>query len=221
MTSPVQMLALAATVVVATAVLTLRFLGEGPEPGETADDPTTVVVAGHPLTLPKNVVRFAAQRRPGAQARLDLALSWPELAGRTVATAARFDTPGLAADIVYLTIAPAGDGLDSAARLATVYARFFTGEPIGGPAGLEGHRMAMKSGYEDEIVWTEPGAVHPFVARCYPLTPGEAPSVCLHDLRIGAISVEWRFPAALLGERVALEAGLEQRLSEWGLPRPR
>lgn len=184
---------------------------------ETSSETVRVEVGGRPLEIPRNAIRFDEQRRPGPQTRLDLALSWPELEGRTPATSARFDTPDLAPDILFLTVEPRRDGWDSASRLAAVYARFFVGEPWDGPGGLQGRRLAPKSGYDDEEIWLEPGAVRPFVARCFPLAPATPPAVCLHDTNRGSLSVSLRFPKALLGQWREIEAGLDTRLGAWGI----
>ena len=200
-----------------TAVAVVMWRDDGRTAAETSPEPVRVEVGGRQLTVPKNAVRFADQRKPGPQSRLDLALSFPEFAGRGRDTAARFDTPDLAPDILYLTIAPRQDGWDSASRLATVYARFFVGEPWDGPAGLQGRRLSPKSGYGDEEIWMEPGVVHPFVARCFPLTPGEPPTVCLNDTNHGSLSVSLRFPKALLAQWRDLDAGLDIRLADWGV----
>ena len=187
---------------------------------EFSPEPVAVTVAERPLSVPKNAIRFVGQRRPGAQSRLDLVLSWPELTGRTHDTSPRFDAPGPNPDLIWVTVGPRGDGVDGATRLATVYVRLFVGEPWDGPAGLQGRRLSPRSGYDGEEVYFEPGAVHPFVARCYPLAPGEPIQTCLHDEVFGPLSVQWRFPKALLAEHVRLAEGLSARLAEWGVRAP-
>lgn len=204
-------------VALAAAVVAVLLRDDGRTATETSPEPVRLVVGGRPLMIPRNAVRFADQRVPGPQARIDLALSWPELEGRTEATAARFDTPDYARDIVHLTLRPRHEGADGAARLATVYARFFIGEPWEGPGGLQGRRLAPKSGYSDEEIFFETGVVRPFVARCFPLVPGEPAAMCLSDALHGAISAELRFPKALLGDWRALDAALEGRLAGWGI----
>jgi hypothetical protein len=204
-------------VALAAAVVAVLLRDDGRTATETSPEPVRLVVGGRPLMIPRNAVRFADQRVPGPQARIDLALSWPELEGRTEATAARFDTPDYARDIVHLTLRPRHEGADGAARLATVYARFFIGEPWEGPGGLQGRRLAPKSGYSDEEIFFETGVVRPFVARCFPLAPGEPTAMCLSDTLHGAISVELRFPKALLADWRALDAALDSRLAGWGI----
>lgn len=187
---------------------------------ELSPDPVAVTVADHPLAIPKNALRFVGQRRPGPQMRLDLALSWPELAGRTPQTTARFDAEGPIPDVIWVTVTPRGDAIDGAARLATVWVRLFVGDPWDGPTGLQGRRLSPKSGYDGEEIYFEPGVVHPFVARCYPLAPGEPVATCLHDEIVGPLAVQWRFPRGLLPEWPHLAEGLTARLAEWGVAKP-
>ncbi len=207
---------LVAVLVAATAAAFL-LRDDRRDVAETSPALVRVEIAGRALAIPGNALRFADQREPGSKARLDLALSWPELEGRTAETSARFDTPDYATDILFLTIEPRRDGWDSATRLAAVYSRFFVGEPWDGPGDLQGRRLAPKSGYEDEEIFLEPGVVRPFVARCFPLARGGRPAMCLHDVAHGALSVSLRFPKVLLTDWREIDAGLEGRLVAWGL----
>lgn len=216
MTGRIIRVVVAATAVLATGAL--WWAGRDGDRPETSSETVSLTLAGHRLTIPRNALRFADQRAPGERMRLDLALAWPELEGRTAANADRFDVADLAPDVVYVTLAADRGTRDSAGLLATVYARFFTGDAVAGPDGLTGRHMARGSGYDDEVVYFEPGSVHPFVARCWPLGAAQEPAVCLHDERIGAIAVEWRFPIGLLAQWRRLSQGLGERLAAWGLP---
>ncbi len=210
------LIGLAAVLAAATAVaVVIRRDDVGVSP--TSPQPIRLEIGGRPLDIPANAIRFSDQRVPGTRTRVDLALSWPELDGRSDTTAPRFDTSDQAADIVYLTLQPRHDTWDSATRLTAVYARFFVGEPWAGPGGLQGRRMSPKSGHADEEIYLEPGAVRPFVARCFPLAPGEPSRMCLRDVVHGNLLVTWRFPTALLGAWRDLDAGLDARLAGWGV----
>ena len=190
------------------------------ETSETSPEPVAVTVAGRALSIPRNAIRFAAQRRAGPRDRLDLALVLPEWSGRTDATSARFDVVGRPPDVVWLTIEPSRDGIDAAARLATVYSRLFVGDPREGPNGLVGRGLSPKAGYVDEEGWFEPGVVRPFVARCWPPAPGEEADVCLHDMVVAGVAVGLRFPKSMLADWPRLREGLRARLAEWGLAPP-
>ncbi|MDK9695236.1 MAG: hypothetical protein OEL76_02455 [Siculibacillus sp.] len=201
----------------AGAAALVLWRGTGPGLPATSPTPLRIEIGGRPLTLPANTIRFADQRVPGPHLGVDLALTWPELEGRSERTAARFDTPHYALDVVHLSIRPRQDTWDSASRLAAVYARFFIGEPWPGPAGLQGRRLSPKSGYADEVVYHEPGAVRPFVARCFPLAAGEPPKMCLRDVLHGNLLVTLRFPEVLLEHWRELDAALETHLAAWGV----
>ncbi len=210
--------ALLAGLAAVASVAVVRLLAD--DRPETSSEPIVVTVGDHRLAIPRNVVRFAAERTTRPLNRLDLALLWPELRGRGADDDARFDTPGLAPDVVVATLTPAGVGLDSAARLATVWSRFFEGDPRPGPDGLVVRRMSAASGYAGEEIVFEPGAVRPFAARCYPLTPGEAPNVCLHVTIDAGLMAEWRFPAERLAEWRRLADALPARLAGWRAAAP-
>lgn len=192
----------------------------GRETIEVSADPVAVTVADLPLRVPKNAVRFPAQRIAGPQPRLDLALLPPEWTGRTRQTADRFDEPAETSSVVWVTVSPATDQLESAARLATVYARLFVGEPLDAPEtlGLVGRHLSPQAGYAGEEVWFEPGVVHPFVVRCYPLVPGGPVTTCLGEERHGALMIARRFSRAHLAEWRSLRDGLAARLAAWGVP---
>lgn len=210
----------AALAALAALVLVLWRGDGGRETSETSPEPVRVEVAGHPFAIPLNAVRFPGERRPGPQERLDLALLAPEWIGRTTANAARFDEPAATSDVVWVTISKATGEMDSAALLATVYSRFFEGDPLPAPdgLGLTGRRLAAKAGYVGEEVWFEPGAVRPFVARCWPIAPNGAVTTCLGVKTVGDLSIARRFPYARLGDWRALSDGLDARLAEWGVP---
>lgn len=194
----------------------------GRETIETSPAPVAVTVAGHDLAVPMNAIRFPAQRHPGPQARLDLALLAPDWSGRTAANADRFDEPAANSDVVWVTLTRAEGTGDSATRLATVYARFFEGDPLGAPEdlGLVGRRLAAKSGYVGEEVWFEPGVVRPFVARCWPLAQNGPVATCRTEETVAGLSIALRFPRARLASWRELRTGLLARLAEWGAPAP-
>ncbi|MCE1237968.1 MAG: hypothetical protein LWW93_16585 [Hyphomicrobiales bacterium] len=194
----------------------------GRETIETSPAPVAVSVAGHELAVPMNAIRFPAQRSPGAQPRLDLALLGPDWSGRTAATADRFDEPAANSDVVWVTLTKAENGDESTTRLATVYARFFEGDPLDAPEdlGLVGRRLAAKSGYVGEEVWFEPGVVRPFVARCWPLAPNGPVVTCRAEETAAGLSIALRFPRARLASWRDLRTGVLARLAEWGVPAP-
>lgn len=175
------------------------------------DDPRPVVltIAGDTLSIPANMIRFAGTRRGGAVERADLTLHWPTLEGYSEPLAEAFKDGSPMAPIVFASIAARDSPLDSTARLGDVYARFFTDRPIGGPSGLVGRRLAAESGYSGEVVFFDPVAARPFVARCLEAATPEVPATCLRDVDFGrGLSLLYRFNRVLLPEWRALDTGL-------------
>lgn len=212
---------LAVIVPAATAIGIVLWDDEnGRERPELSTRPIALTVAEQPLTIPANVLRFVGQRRPGAHGRLDLALAWPDLAGRGETNVDLFDAPGRQPDIVWVTITPRGEAMSGIERLATVYGRLFVGEAWEGPAGLQGRRLSAKAGYVGEEVYYEPGAVRPFVARCYARDATGPVDTCLHDEVIGRLWVQWRFARERLDDWQGLAERMETRLAEWGARGP-
>jgi hypothetical protein len=206
-----------------------------------AGGPLTVTIAGEPLVVPPDWIRFGSQRRSGAASRLDLGLTWPDLqpeprpgsekpasgttpaAAPSSADAAAAAEAGLAKPVLVFAIEPRPTELDMAGRLGTVYARFILPDALDAPDGLSGRKLAAGSGYEDEELYFEPGAVRPFVARCFPLERKGPIGTCLTDLNIGrGLNLSMRFPRALLPEwhalRQAAETVSDRLLTEAGSP---
>ena len=184
----------------------LRLAGPGPASVARAGEPIAVEVAGEALSVPPALIRFADQRRPGRHARLDFVLAWPGLGAPGAHAARGLDDTAPDPTLVFLSIEPREGALDSSTRLATVYGRFFAGEPFDGPAGLVGRRMAPGSGYEDEIVFFEPGSVRPFAARCFAAEAAGRASLCLREIAIGRdLAATYRFRYGLIGEWRALD----------------
>lgn len=194
----------------------------GSETVETSPTPVAVELAGRVLSIPMNTIRFPTQRRAGPQDRLDLALLFPDWTGRTQADGARFDETGIASDVIWVTLAPAGNEMDQAGRLATVYARLFVGDPLAAEddLGLVGRRLSPEAGYVGEEVWFEPGVVHPFVARCWPLAPNGPVTTCLNEEIVDGVMVGRRFSRARLARWREVRSGLSARLGAWGLGAP-
>lgn len=194
----------------------------GRETIDVSADPVEVTVAGLTLHVPKNAIRFPAQRVAGPQARLDLALLPPEWTGRTPQNADRFDEPAEKSTVTWVTLTPATGELDSAARLATVYARLFVDAPLEAPdtLGLVGRRLSPQAGYAGEEVWFEPGVVRPFVVRCYPLAPAGPVTTCLGEETRAGLTITRRFARAQLAGWRDLRDGLAARLAAWGVPAP-
>ena len=176
-----------------------------------SDDPTPVAlaIAGEPLAIPANMLRYAATRRGGPVERADLIMQWPTLQGYSDRSDGAFTQVVPSAAIVYATISARDSALDASQRLDEVYARFFTGKALPGPAGLVGRTLTADSGYAGEIVFFSPHQPRPFVARCLAGATAEIPSTCLRDIQFGrGLMLLYRFDRELLPDWQALDTGL-------------
>ena len=175
--------------------------------------PVAMIVAGEPMEVPANMIRFRSDRRGGALDRLSLLLHWPDLGGFSEAVAEDFKSPAPTAPLIFVTISARDTHLDATARLKPVYARFFEGPPIAGPAGLVGHRLAADSGYGGEIVFAAPGP-RGFVARCLAEQSSEIAATCIRDVNVGqGLSMLYRFNRSMLADWQAMDAGLVSTVS--------
>lgn len=217
---PAMLAAVAA--LLALAIGALWFLaGDG---DDTAPRPVALTISGEPLTIAANRIRFADQRHGGVLPRVDLAVLWPDLAGRTAANRDAFALPRPDAPVLQIAIEPATVALDSAARLASVYVRAFAAEPpdaaLAPPVdGLVARRFVPGSPYVDETLYFEPGSVHPFVARCFPRADGDERRLCLTEIGFGkSLVAAIRFPPALLADWRRLQGACQGLLD--GLIQP-
>src|SRR5882672_6900985 len=88
------------------------------------------------FNVPPAAIRFKVQRRPGAQARIDLTFTWPSLTPpdsriKPLPT----DAPDVT-DRLFVTIAVTDSSLSPLERLKTIYPRYADAAPILGADGL-------------------------------------------------------------------------------------
>lgn len=99
------------------------------------------------------------------------------------------------------------DSSDPGDRAATLYARFLSPLAQDGPEGLVRRQFEAGSPYDFEELFLAPPDGRRFYARCLK-PPVNAPNeACLSMFRDGALDVELRYPASLLGEWDALYDG--------------
>src|SRR5262249_49192326 len=152
------------------------------------DPPLPITVAGVAFSLPPAAVRVPAQRRPGAQERVDLVFLWPSFEppdpnakpGTDMAAGSSRPSPP-----VFMTIDAAGDTLARAERARTLYPRYAAPEPVPGPDGLT--LLAFRDGtpYQGEDLIYDAGATA-FLVRCSRNRAGPTPGICLYERRIHA-----------------------------------
>lgn len=182
--------------------IALRGLGGKPSPVD-------LIVAGEPMTIPANMIRFRSERRGGAVDRVDLLLHWPGLEGFSEVLADDFKDNSPRAPLIFVTISARDTPLDADTRLTPVYSRFFEGPAIAGPAGLTGRALSDESGYRGEIIFYAPEGGAPFVARCLAEETPEIPATCIRDVNIGqGLSMLYRFNKVFLGNWRTIDSGL-------------
>jgi hypothetical protein len=203
-------------VLISLTVTALGFVGYAlwpswPGQDVTLDAPSLpITVAGALFNVPPQAIRIAAQRRSGAQERVDLVYLWPSLAPPDPNGPA----PNLAErDRLFVTIA-AATAMAPIERLKTIYPRYIATEPTQGPAGLAIFAFRDGSPYQGEDVVFDAEAPERFLARCArtvnPLTPG----TCLAERRIGDADLTARFPRDWLASWSDVEAGLEKLVTQ-------
>jgi len=156
-----------------------------------------ITVAGVAFNLPPAAIRVPAQRRPGAQERVDLAFLWPSLEppdpNAKPPAPGTMPTPSQAFARVFMTIAAAGDTLAPADRALTIYPRYTAAQAAPGPGGLTVVAFRDGTPYQGEdLIYDEPAPS--FFVRCTRNRAGPVPGICLYERRIDAADVVVRFP---------------------------
>jgi hypothetical protein len=182
--------------------------------GRTMDrTPVNLFIAGTALTIPANMIRFAAARHSGATDRADLLLHWPELDGFAEHNAAVFRDIEPTAPLIFVTILGRDADFGTTGWLDRIYTRYFSDDAWAGPDGLVGVRLAEDSGYAGEDLFFQPDATEPFVARCTPEGNSEMPSTCMREILIGdALIARYRFNKTLLGEWEKIDPAVRARV---------
>ena len=125
-----------------------------------------ITIGGVAFNVPPAAIRFKVQRRPGAQARVDLSFVWPSLTPpdpsiKPLPT----DAPDVT-DRLFVTIAASDSTLSPAERLKAIYPRYADAAPIVGTDGLSLQGFRDGSPYQGEDLILEPAAPERFLLRC-------------------------------------------------------
>ena len=171
--------------------------------------PLDITIGPDRLHIPENAIRFPEQRVSGKQEQINLALQWPEMTGYDQASAQRFFDISNTGSLIFIQMSQSIMTRDMSGRVGPIYERLFDGPAQPGPAGLAIHRFRQGSGYGDEVLLTDPnGGAEPYAVRCVlPATPAQSTGAdCQRDILAGSdLSVQYRFPAALLKDWKALD----------------
>ncbi|WP_440981738.1 hypothetical protein [Shinella sumterensis] len=179
-------------------------------------DVLDIIVGQDHVRLPANTIRFEEQRRIGRAERIDLYLTWPEMAGYSNAERLRFNDAGRPESLVFLNLSQSTMSKDMSGRLDPIYSQLFDERSEPGPAGLVLRRLKGNSAYGDEVFFTgtlPDGA--DYAVRCMmPADEKQSTSAdCQRDIHIGRdLSVLYRFSSRLLPQWQAIEARMRDYL---------
>lgn len=184
-----------------------------PEAPVKLDAPSLpIVVAGTVFNIEPAAIRMAVQRRPGTQARVDLAYLWPSLKPPDPSVQPTIGAPFDPNERLFVTIASGGGALPLMERVRTIYPRYLVPEPSAGPAGLTLRAFRKGTPYQDEELAFESAAPTHFLARCsrHGVTNSGA---CLLERRIGGADITVRFPRDWLTDWESVAAGIDRLLA--------
>jgi hypothetical protein len=203
-------LGLAATVLAAAPVVYMLWPAAAPV---SPDAPALPITIGNVLfNVPPAAIRFKAQRRSGAQARIDLTFVWPSLTPPDPNLKPKpSDTPDVT-DRLFVTIAASDSTLAPMERLKTIYPRYLEGVAVVGQDGLSRQSFRDGTAYDGDELIVDPAAPERSLLRCG--RRGDTiPSMCLHERRIAGADLMLRFPRAWLKDWHTVGAGLERLIA--------
>jgi hypothetical protein len=179
------------------------------------DAPALPVTIGNVLfNVPPAAIRFKAQRRTGAQPRVDLTFVWPSLAPPDPAVKPKpSDTPDVT-DRLFVTIAASDGTLAPMDRIKTIYPRYLDGGPVIGQDGLSRQSFRDGSAYQGEELILDPAAPDRFLLRCTRQI-GATPAMCLYERRIGGADLTLRFPRMLLKDWRTTASAVERLIASF------
>ena len=184
--------------------------------------PLPITVAGVAFNLPPGAIRVAAQRRAGAQERIDLVFLWPslqppDLEAKPSALPATEPALSRTSARVFMTIAASGDTLAPADRARTIYPRHAAAGPVRGPDGLAVLPFRDGTPYAGEDLVYASGTAG-FLVRCTRGAP-PVPGTCLYERRIDKADVVVRFPRDWLDDWRTVAATLDRLIASLRPPR--
>jgi hypothetical protein len=173
-----------------------------------------IMVGGVAFNVPPAAIRFKVQRRPGAQARIDLSFVWPSLTPPDLSIKPLpTETPDIG-DRLFVTIAAGDNTLSPGERLKTIYPRYADAAPIIGPDGLSLQGFRDGSPYQGEDLILEPASPERFLLRCTRQIAA-TPAMCLHERRIDGADLTVRFPRSWLEDWLAVAYGIDRLIGSF------
>jgi len=185
-----------------------------PQPKPVAPDAPSlpITVGGVTFNVPPGAIRVAMQRRPGSQARIDLAFVWPTLAPPGPAGMPAPNAVPDTSERLFVTIAVSDGTLAPLERLKTIYPRYTAAGPVVGPDGLTVQGFRADSPYLGEDLIYHAAAPERFLLRCT-MPKGPTPAMCLHERRIEGADLTVRFPREWLSDWRTVAEGIERLIA--------
>ena len=181
-----------------------------PEAPVTLDAPSLpIVVAGVAFNIEPAAIRMPVQRRPGTQARVDLAYLWPSLTPPDPALKPTVGAPVDPNERLFVTIASGDSTLPLIERVRTIYPRYLVAEPTAGPAGLTLRGFRDDTPYRGDELAFESAAPEHFLARCSRRGVTNS-GTCLLERRLGNAAITLRFPRDWLSDWNSVAAGIDR-----------
>ena len=171
-----------------------------------------IIVAGVTFNIEPAAIRMPVQRKPGTQARVDLAYLWPSLTPPDPARKPSVGAPVDPNERLFVTIAAGDTTLPLIERVQTIYPRYLVAQPTAGPAGLTLRGFRDGTPYQGEELVFEAARPEHFLARCSlkgVVNSGE----CLLERRIGQADVTLRFPRDWLRDWKSVAAGIDRLMA--------
>ncbi len=203
----------ATATLVAAAYVAYVLWPRWPDAPVTLDAPfIPIIVAGVTFSIEPAAIRMPVQRRPGTQARVDLAYLWPSLTPPDPANKPTLGAPVDPNARLFVTIASGDSTLPLMERVQTIYPRYLAAEPAAGPDGLTLRGFRDGTPYQGEELVFESKAPEHFLARCSlrgVVNSGE----CLLERRIGSADITLRFPRDWLSDWKTVAAGIDKLMA--------
>jgi hypothetical protein len=207
------LLLFAAAALTASAYVAYVLWPRWPEAPVTLDAPSLpIIVAGVYFNIEPAAIRMPVQRRPGTEARIDLAYLWPSLTPPDPALRPTVGAPVDPNERLFVTIATGDGTLPLTERVQTIYPRYLVPEPVAGPAGLTLRGFRDGTPYQGEELVFESAMPEHFLARCS--RKGVTNSgTCLLERRIGNADITLRFPRDWLSDWKSVASGIDRLIA--------
>lgn len=204
-------LMLMAGIVLALAVIAWLLWPRWPAPNVPVDAPSLpITIQGVTFNIPPGAIRLKAQRRAGAQDRIDLVFMWPALTPPEERPVPVASSKGI--DRIFLTIAASDNTLPPMERFKTIYPRYLDTSIGTSEGGLTVRPFRTGSPYQGEELFYDNDNPERFLARCT-RDGSTAIGMCLYQRRIGTADVTVRFPRAWLTDWPNVLSGIERLLA--------